>query len=88
VPGIHFIRSNDVDLTQPAWDKRLNRLLHDDLYVREDIYGNETCRLSVTRYPDYPVSAHDLDEYLIVLKGRLYGLGKTMSEPNWNASVR
>lgn len=74
MPGIHFIRCNNFDLTQPAWDGRLNRLLHDHRYVREDIYSSDTCRLSVTRYPEYPVSVYDLDEYLIVLEGRLYGL--------------
>jgi len=74
VPGIHFIRSGDRALLGKELDVLLSNQLHDDDYRLEDVYTDATCRLTLTRYPHYPVSVVDTPDCLIVLEGRLYGL--------------
>lgn len=74
MPGIHLIRAIEGSTSPEGWHARLDDLLHDNQYVREDVYADDSTGLSVTRYPDYPVTSLRSKDCLIVLEGRLYGL--------------
>lgn len=85
MPGIHFLHASHQDLSPTQWDALLKRQLHDQDYVREDVYADASCRLAVTRYPQYPVTVFDTPDCLIVLEGRLYGTSESKAQTDLEA---
>jgi asparagine synthase (glutamine-hydrolysing) len=76
VPGIHFIFSSSDLPREHQFNAAMDALRHDQDYERENVYRDKTSLLGITRYPEYPVSVYDNDEYAVLLEGRIYDLNK------------
>ncbi|HUV31822.1 MAG TPA: asparagine synthase-related protein [Acidobacteriota bacterium] len=73
MPGFTFLCSPGGEHNGAKFSRSLDELLHDERYRRETVYESGAVRLSLTRYPEYPVVILDEPDYLVVVEGHVYG---------------
>ena len=51
----------------------LNSVLHDNRYTKEILLKEESFLVACTRYPEYPISVYEDENFWVCIEGKIYG---------------
>jgi asparagine synthase (glutamine-hydrolysing) len=78
MPGIsilkgNFPRGNSETGDETILSAALNSVMHDDRYVQKILLKKDSFLVACTKYPEYPVTVYEDDQFWVCLEGKIYG---------------